>query len=83
MSYAETTIKLSYKSKRMDQLVLHSKYKDFSSESKRAISDFLHSLREKGYNAEVYYGHYVNKIPSIDDIDEYYAWFTIISPSKL
>ena len=78
MSYAETTIKLSYKSKRMDQLVLYSK--DFSSESKRAISNFLHSLKEKGYIAEVYYGHYVDKIPSID---EYYAWFTIIPPSKL
>lgn len=76
MSYAETTIKLSYKSKRMDQLVLYSKYKDFSSES----SNFLHSLKEKGYITEVYYGHYVDKIPSID---EYYAWFTIIPPSKL
>jgi hypothetical protein len=67
----------------MDQLVLHSKYKDFSSESKRAISDFLYSLKEKGYIAEVYYGHYVDKIPSIDEIDEYYAWFTIIPPYKL
>ena len=78
--YTDTFTKLIHKFHKSREFVLHSRYKDFDPESIRAINDFVNNLRDQDYRIEVCYGHYINVIPSSDDVDEYYAWFKIRLP---